>query len=303
MYSYYGTGNASSNYGNPQSAALHNSFRAMQSASAAAPGFDDMTRTVAQQRSISDSVLSRGRTYNFGSVNTVNMMVNRSGGSAVKKMIETIQLRCMEKETKDSVTQEDQMDTETNHLTDVEAPEEECAVLAQCAVDSYYKVVIAGRGGIPAIVRAMACFPFHRGLVECCCLALSNLCGGSGNNVHLIDSAGGVTQVIAAMRNHPQSVAIQSAACDALRNMSDLILQQAAISATPTAPPEDSSMRLEDIDNNLADPVALNDQVDQLVSVLSHAKDMYLLPSHRSTASALLEAIVATRGGSNMHTP
>ena len=42
-----------------------------------------------------------------------------------------------------------------------------------------------------------------------------------------VANAAGVQQVIAAMQKHPQSVAVQSAACDALRNMSGLILEHA----------------------------------------------------------------------------
>jgi hypothetical protein len=58
-------------------------------------------------------------------------------------------------------------------------------------------------------------------------LALGNLCNESPGNLMTVANAAGVQQVIAAMQKHPQSVAVQSAACDALRNMSGLILEHA----------------------------------------------------------------------------
>lgn len=229
-------------------AALHNSFQGFPPVMS--PGVADMS----SRRCISDSFLSLGRTVNTNRTSTVNMVVNRSGGATVKRMIETVMERCLEQESNPGV--------------EVAPPDEECCVLAQCAADSYYKVVIAGRQGIPAIVRAMRVFPYHRGLQECCCLALGNLCSGGGANVLAIGTAGGVAHVIVAMRNHPQSVAVQSAACDALRNMSGLILT-ASVN-------QDSNVML------------------QLVEVLTHAKEMYLLPSHRSIADNLLKAITTS---------
>jgi|UPI000581A75C hypothetical protein len=204
------------------------------------------------RRSISDSVLSRGQVLNYNNKNTVYMMMNRSGGSTVKSIIETIQAKC------------DEHDQGSSNSS---PPEEECCVLAQWAVDAYYRVVIAGKQGIPALVRAMNVFAGYRGLQGCCCLALGNLCMQSGGNLIAVEAAGGVAAIVAAMRNHSSSVAVQSAACDALRNMSNLLLAHAA---TPS-----SSIGSE------------------LIQVLSHAKEMYLLPSHHSIAENLLSAISA----------
>ena len=67
------------------------------------------------------------------------------------------------------------------------------------------------------------------------------------------------------MRLHPTSVAVQSAACEALRNMSGLIL---AYAKTPTS------------------PIAA-----ELVTVLSQTTNMYLLPSHRQIADTLLKLV------------
>lgn len=247
----------------PSSKPQHSSCYAnMQAAHMATPtpSLADMLA----RRSISDSVLSRARSrVNLGSplrssATAVNLMVlNRSGGSQVKQAIEVIRERCLEQESNPHVR--------------VPLPEDECCILAQCAVDAYYRVVITGRGGIPVLVRAMRAFLWDRDLQECCCLALGNLCANNGSTLLAVDSAGGVAQIIAAMRNHPQSVAVQSAACDALRNMSGLLLQ-------------------------LAMNPGSADLAQQLVDALSHTKGMCLLPSHRNIAEGLLRAVSSTSG-------
>jgi hypothetical protein len=196
----------------------------------------------ASRRSISDSVLRSGQVIQYDNKNTLYMMVNRSGGSTVRQIVAAIHQQC-----------------DLNG----QPPEEECCVLAQWAADVYYRVVIAGKQGIPAIVRAMATFPYHAGLQECCCLALGNLCLQSPTNVMTIGQLGGVHSIVTAMKLHSTSVAVQSAACDALRNMSDLILSWPAT----------------------------ENPVVGLMDALSHAKDMYLHPTHRSIAELLLRAI------------
>lgn len=227
------------------------SCRPQQSSSSSS----QLINIVSVQRAISDSVLTqqqRPSSYSSSSNKTVNMSVYGSGvASTVKEMVEAIQLRCFEQENDPQAF--------------VPPPEEECFILGQWANDSYYKVVIAGRQGIPAIVRAMKTFPSHASLQECCCLALGNLCAQNGGNLIAVESAGGVTQIIAAMKNHPRSVALQSVACDALRNMSGLILAQKPGPASPLG--------------------------SDLIEVLSNAKEMYLPPTQHAVADILLTAI------------
>jgi hypothetical protein len=213
------------------------------------PGAADLN----ERRSISDSVLSRGLVTNYDNKNTFFMMVNRSGGGCVRQIIAEIERRC-----------DEQLASPEGHQ--VQPPESECCILAQWGSDSYYSIVITGRQGIPALVRAMEVFPNHRGLQECCCLALGNLCNGNYGSLMAVENAGGVSQIINAMRNHPQSVAVQSAACDALRNTSGLILAHAQ-SGSPTVVPE-------------------------LIEVLSHCKDMYLRPTHKNVVETLLNYLV-----------
>jgi hypothetical protein len=205
------------------------------------------------RRSISDSVLSGGLVTNYNNKNTFSMMVNRSGGSAVREIIAAIERRC-----------DEQNFSPAGHQ--VPPPESECCILAQWGSDSYYSIVIAGKQGIAAIVRAMRTFPNHHGLQECCCLALGNLCNGNHGSLIAVEKEGGIRQIIDAMRNHPQSVAVQSAACDALRNTSGLILAHAQSGSSTIVP--------------------------ELIEVLSHCKEMYLRPVHKNIVEVLLQSLV-----------
>ena len=139
------------------------------------------------------------------------------------------------------------------------SPIQEFSILAQWAADSYYRVVISANNGFSTIVRAMKTFPQDRGLQECCCLTLSNLC--LSGNLEKAEQAGSVSAVIQAMKNHSSSVAVQSAACDALRNMSGLLEQQAC--------------------------------AQELLDVLSQAKKLKLYPKHRVTADELYSMITS----------
>lgn len=158
-------------------------------------------------------------------------------------------------------------------------PNEECYVVAHLSLDSYYRVVIVGCGGIPALVGAMRAFWYDRDLQECCCIALNNLLCSSGGgfvappfNIYLeaFESAGGVAAVIAAMKNHPTSVAVQSAACDALRSMGSLLLRHVEMSHQP-------------------------ETAIELIEVLTHTKKMVLLPYYQTVADQLLRAVMGSR--------
>lgn len=147
----------------------------------------------------------------------------------------------------------------------VDPPTAEITILAHFAPDAFYRVVISGKQGLQAITRAMFLFPNCRDLQECACLALGNLCT-QNNNLVVAEQAGAVPAIIAAMRAHLSSVAVQSAACDALRNLSALVLAN--------------------VTKNPASPVA-----SELMTVLRHASSMCLLPSHRQIADTLLNRL------------
>lgn len=146
----------------------------------------------------------------------------------------------------------------------VEPPTAEVSILAHFAPDAYYRVVISGKQGLQAITRAMLVFQNCRELQECACLALGNLCT-QNNNMAVAEQAGAVPAIIAAMRAHSSSVAVQSAACDALRNLSAVVLASA---------------------KNPSSPIA-----SELTSALAQTSTMYLLPSHRQIADALLNLL------------
>lgn len=194
------------------------------------------------RKSISDSCLQRGLPVSYHNVNMNFLLMNRSGSRTIKQIIATINESC------------DQMQ---------QPPLQEINILAHFAPDSFYRIVISGKQGLEAILRAMQTFPNCRDLQECGCLALGNLCI-QNNNLVIADQAGAVPTIIAAMRLHPTSVAVQSAACEALRNMSPLLLVYAK---TQTSLP------------------------GELMTALSNTSTLNLLPLHRQIADALLQLV------------
>ena len=203
------------------------------------------------RKSISDSCLQRGLPASYHNMNMNYMLISRSGGRTVKEIINTINERSDQKLGGSSSSA-------------VDPPTDEINILAHFAPDAYYRVVISGKQGLQAITRAMCAFTHCRELQECGCLALGNLCT-QNNNLVVADQAGAVQAVIAAMRSHPCSVAVQSAACEALRNMSSLIL---AYSHTHTSPIG-----------------------SELMTALSKTSSVYLFPVHREMADALMQLI------------
>jgi hypothetical protein len=193
---------------------------------------------LSSRRGITDSFVARSRGSNGGFANSIHnisvMMANRSVGSHIKGMVETIRCRCSE------VEQEQLSQRAIPHAlgecqtSKVLPPNKECYVVAHFSLDSYYRLVIMGCDGIPALMGAMRAFWYDRDLMECCCIAMKNLlcspcCGSVAPpfNTFLggFEADGGVAAVIAAMKNHPQPVAVQSAARDALCFMGSLLLQ------------------------------------------------------------------------------
>jgi hypothetical protein len=79
--------------------------------------------------------------------------------------------------------------------------------------------------------------------------------------------------VIEAMKNHPSSVAVQSAACGALRSVSSIMLRQ--VEASPRS-----------------------DAVQHLVEALCRTRKIALQPSYRSIADQLISAVLLRADGS-----
>lgn len=231
-------------------------------------------------------------THYYDNRNITFLMYNRSGGSTVKTIIPVILERCravaqqqhqLRLQVYNNCSEFAKLQDVNAVVVVVAAPEEECYLLAQWAVDCYYKVVIAGNGGIFALIQAMQAFPNAQGLQECCCTALGNLCANSESNQKAVCAAGGIRQIVAAMTMYPQSVAVQSAACEALRN-SMIIMAGTTMSSywqqQQQQQPVEGEVQSSSVSNG------------ELIDVLQHAKEMCLHPNHRRTAEKLLSVAV-----------
>jgi hypothetical protein len=240
--------------------------------------------------------------------NITFMMIHRSGGSTVKRIIPVIQQRCAEAtaaavaahcSTDNSM--DCSMDNEASNTTPTtgilpvpNAPEEECYLLAQWAVDSYYKVVIGANGGLEALVRALECFPMNALVQEYACIAMAHLCRSTGSeNHHAAVVAVRVVPLLlqSTLCRHAGNVAVVAAACEALSVLSPVWLawqqqQQQQQPTTTTIPDGSPTMNH---NNNDDEAVAYK---EQMVSVLRNVQEMYLHPQHKRTAEQLLTAFL-----------
>lgn len=145
----------------------------------------------------------------------------------------------------------------------VVAPEQECNLLAQwAAMDTHYRVVIAALGGIPKLVTTMRLFSDDAGLQTAGCTAIENICQRNGSNQLAVFKSGGVDVIVKSMRNHPQSITVQSAAIGALRCLNAIIMLHVI--------PSNKIMAME------------------LVWLLQHAKKMYITSTSRESLDFLL---------------
>jgi hypothetical protein len=127
-----------------------------------------------------------------------------------------------------------------------------------------------------------------------------------------IEEANGVHRIILAMKNHPQSVAVQSAACDALRNMSSFLFTNFTndstatddnnsnviatnANATSTLTTQTSYNNI--YNNNTSDDMEVDTPSVQsdLIQALLHAREMYLHPTHKLIVENLLSALLDVR--------
>jgi len=95
-----------------------------------------------------------------------------------------------------------------------------CAALCALAKDSdANKEIIAGVGGVLAVVKAMQKFPDHHFLQECGCGTSRNLII-TNKGRKLFMEANGVATIISAMERHQKETALQEYACSVLYNLS-----------------------------------------------------------------------------------
>ncbi|KAL3915579.1 MAG: hypothetical protein SGILL_005582 [Bacillariaceae sp.] len=182
-------------------------------------------------------------TNNFSwSSKGIVQMAQRSNGSTVKGVIDELQrivdetlamaindanvldkVDSQEEARERPTTGEEEGDTEEEEEeeeNDEDAPILQCSMLAQWALaDSYYKVVITKYHGIPVIIRTMKAFPDDEDIQGTSCNILNSLT----NKVQVYQN-GGVNSFINAMKSHPNSIVVQSAAMEGLYGLMPLLL-------------------------------------------------------------------------------
>jgi hypothetical protein len=231
--------------------------------------------------------------------NITFMMIHRSGGSTVKRIIPVIQQRCAEAtaaahcstDSMDCSIDNEASNTVPTILPVPTAPEEECYLLAQWAVDSYYKVVIGANGGLEALVRAHECFPRNALVQEYACIAMAHLCRSTGSeNQQAAVVAVRVVPLLlqSTLCRHAGNVAVVAAACEALSVLSPVWLAWQQQQQPTTTSILDGSPTMNN-NNNDDEAVAYK---EQMVSVLRNVQEMYLHPQHKRTAEQLLTAFL-----------
>jgi hypothetical protein len=158
--------------------------------------------------------------------------------------------------------------TSLDSTCESDIPFPECVLLSEIAKDGFYRVVIGSAGGVATLVKVMKKFPDHASLQEVCCTALGYLCQRNGSNQLAVRKENAISQICAAMRRHPSSIALQSAACDALRNMSVVILE-------PSTQPTEKVK-------------------EEMIELLTKASGMYITHISKENAEQLLEALKTT---------
>jgi Armadillo/beta-catenin-like repeat len=235
--------------------------------------------------------------------NVTLMMIHRSGGSTVKRIIPVIQQRCAEATAAAAaqcLIDDDRMDcsidcdTPTIPVVLVPtaiAPEEECYLLAQWAVDSYYKVVIGANGGLDALVSALECFSQNALVQEYACTALAHLCRTSVALQQQAVAARVVPLLLqSTLRIHAGQVAVVAAACEVLGVLAPVWLALQSSQPPPQQPitlPNGSTMN-----SNSNDDDAAVRYKEQMVTVLRSVQEMYLHPQHKRTAEQLMTAFL-----------
>lgn len=127
-------------------------------------------------------------------------------------MYEVAPLQCLD-DTEERKTKDEE------HEKSTAIPLLQCSMLAQWTrVDTYYKVVITKYHGIPIVIGAMNAFAASEEVQASCCITLANLT----NKVQIFQE-GGAQATLRAMKEHPESISVQSAALETLLGIIPLI--------------------------------------------------------------------------------
>jgi hypothetical protein len=177
------------------------------------------------------------------------MKLMRSNAKGAKELVTNLNKKC------DDVLR-------ASTISEADIPYYECAMLAEIADDAFYRVVIRSADGVAAIVKAMKVFPEHACLQEVCCTSLGKLFVRNRSDLHDDSNVEIMLQIVATMRHHSSSVAVQSAACDALKAISTVV-------STPQSQPR---------------PQMLTDVADALTKVM----DMEVAHQSKERAGNLL---------------
>lgn len=93
---------------------------------------------------------------------------------------------------------------------DEDMVEAHCGTLAQLVSDAYYQVVVSKYGGVQILCHVMQSFPLNTNILESCCSCLERI----PHHQHLQLHGGAILKEC--LELHPQSIHVQSAACQAL---------------------------------------------------------------------------------------
>lgn len=91
-----------------------------------------------------------------------------------------------------------------------EVVEAQCAMIARLALDAYYQVVISKYGGARILCHVLKHFVHNASILESCCSTLQRM-----SHAHCLQQYG-IELLMSAMDYHPDSIHVQSAACETL---------------------------------------------------------------------------------------
>ena len=150
-------------------------------------------------RSFSEPNLYQNHSIHLPHTKSTFSLVQRSGAPLMKKIISLLRQKAAP--------------------PDCPPPETECATLANCSSDPYYRVVIAASGGIQAVVQAMEAFRTHESVQASGCATIANICTNNCSNQMVAQQSGALQAVVDAIRLHPLSMVVLVSACDALMHL------------------------------------------------------------------------------------
>ena len=301
----------------------HNSTSNMARRIASAPALRRNLKSSGSMNSLASTASTASNCSGVGGRKNFSMVqiAQRSNGASVKAAIAEVQRVCnlaqeQHQQSKEFSIKQKQQDTafeDDDELVppgeaeecsgappatfqdgEVQPPLQECAMLAQWSVDAYYKVLISKYKGIPAIVNALNTFASCADVQAYGCSALKNM----GNKLS-VQEAGATPAALAALRNHPTSIHVQSECCELLQNQAPVILQDAQ-HPTPQESEEDDHAKSslsgkkggilkKAVSAGTEDGSRIRAVADELIPLLCHAKEMYLTKHGKTAVFFLLE--------------